>query len=79
MADLLKIFNNCEVCGEKYRFGQGRYDGRVIPDWGIQICDMCDKGNWDGMVPSSHPELIKKLKEKGVKLKYNVRGLIVIP
>jgi hypothetical protein len=50
----------------------------VVQGWGRGlICNRCERGNRDGVVPS--PRLEEKFYEKGIKPEYNAKGWIVIP
>lgn len=70
---------DCFLCGRKFQFSKGRYDGLYIRAWEIMVCRACHAGNWDGIVPSTYPHLIKHLREKGVDTPLNGRGWIPWP
>ena len=69
----------CDLCHEEFRFGQHRYAGRKIVEWGLVICEMCESMNHDGLVPQMHPELMERLAKEGVKLDRLPGGFIRIP
>lgn len=74
-----KILYDCFLCQRPFQFGPHIYDGRHIPQWGIQVCRTCVDSNWDGLVPEMHPRLVKYLEEKGIAIRLNKAGWIDIP
>ena len=69
----------CFLCGRRFQFGFGRYDGRLIRRWNIMVCNPCWRENPDGIVPASVPHLIEHLKCKGIAVGYNKNGWIEWP
>ena len=59
--------------------GPSRYEGRMVPAWGILICDGCRSSGSDGIAPSTYPHLVEYLKERGVDVTLNKKGWIDIP
>lgn len=74
-----KIMYDCFLCQRPFQCGPHVYNGRPIPDWGIEMCNTCIKSNWDGIVPSTHPRLIEHFKANGLTPKLNASGWIIIP
>jgi len=74
-----KFFEECFLCKRSFQFGPHRYAGRRIPQWNIMICEGCDNGNWDGIVPSRSPQLIAHLHTLGVEIRLNEKGWIDLP
>lgn len=69
----------CFLCKRDFQFGPHVYAGRGVAAWGIRICRLCEDGNWDGIVTSSHPDLMDHLKERGVEVRFNPKGWLPIP
>ena len=74
-----KLYCKCVVCDQDFRFGPGVYDGRVVKSWQGAICDICDRSNYDGVVPSTHPNLMEHLRSIGIEPELNASGWIPIP
>jgi hypothetical protein len=74
-----KTFYECFLCSQPFQFGPHVYNGRHIPQWDVQLCDRCLRGNWDGIVLEGHPNLKRHLAEKGVEIRLNARGWLDIP
>lgn len=70
-----QIKRPCDKCNMLLIQGQGHYEGRIIADWSMVLCDGCSA--YDGVVPD--PEFVAKLKSKGFKAVKDKRGLIPIP
>lgn len=79
MTDDPKVMVDCFLCHRPFRFGPHVYDGRYVPALGIPICRSCEGANWDGIVPASHPDLIKHLEATGHEVRLNKNGWIDIP
>ena len=63
-------------------FGHGRYDAEWIPIWEVYLCQYCFGGNRrDGIVMSfpDRKEFADKLRAKGVTLRFNEQGCLIIP
>jgi hypothetical protein len=69
----------CFLCKQSFQFGPHRYAGNRIPAWDMMVCDVCRNSNWDGIVPSSHPDLLPCLESKGIKVRTNSKGWIDLP
>lgn len=78
-ADEHAIFCDCFLCRQPFRFGPHEYRGRRIPPWDIMVCEICFQGNWDGIVPTTHPHLLEHLKVRGIKVGLNAKGWIDWP
>jgi hypothetical protein len=52
---------------------------KYIRDWSETICSSCISNSRDGIVMASHPDLVERLTEKGVDLKVNSKGHLIIP
>jgi hypothetical protein len=70
---------DCFLCGRPFKYGPNVYDGRVIPQWEITVCRTCYNSNRDGLVPQSHPRLIRHLEARGTPIKLNEKGWIDWP
>lgn len=75
----INLHTTCFLCARNVQVGRHRYDGRMVPAWGIFICNNCRSGNWDGIVTTSAPRLIDHLKSKGIEIKLNAKGWLDIP
>jgi len=69
----------CFLCKWDFQFGPHIYAGRGVAAWGIRICRPCVESNWDGIVTSSHPELMSYLRDRGVEIRLNSKGWLPIP
>jgi hypothetical protein len=57
--------------------GQGRYEGRFLSRYQINVCDSCYSGNWDGWSPHFELKILKILEEKGISLpQRNEKGFL---
>ena len=74
-----KVHYDCFICRRLFQFGEHVYDGRHIAEWDVQICRTCLSANWDGIVPQTHPDLVRHLEEKGIEIKLNAKGWLDIP
>lgn len=72
-------FLECDMCRGPFRFSNGRYEGRPVKSWGVNLCNSCTGGNWDGIVPNQHPHFIEKLIANGVDIQLNEKGWLPIP
>ncbi|UOA17445.1 hypothetical protein DSM14862_00190 [Sulfitobacter indolifex] len=63
-----KIMYSCDVCGSRHQMGPGRYDGKFIPAYKMQVCMPCFKMNWDGWAPIHEPKVITHLNEKNIPI-----------
>jgi hypothetical protein len=78
-ADGPKHFVRCFLCQNEFQYGPNRYAGRPVKAWGIQICELCERMNDDGLVTEQHPRLIAHLRQAGVAFQPNARGWLDIP
>jgi hypothetical protein len=67
----------CFLCRRPYKFGIHHYDGRPVPQLGMNICHSCERANWDGIVPDAR--ILAHLNEKGITVRLNKNGWIDIP
>lgn len=74
-----KFVAQCFLCKQGFQFGPHTYKGRRIPAWDIMICESCDNGNWDGVVPHTHPDLIQHLEKQGIGIRLNEKGWLDLP
>ena len=73
----IKFMEICPVCGDQYQYGPHRYEGAWLEAYGIQVCDTCKNGNFDGWAPHLEPRLLKVLKAKGLPApERNERGFL---
>lgn len=70
---------DCFLCKRVFQVGPHRYEGRRVPAWDIMICDICRSSNWDGVVPTVHPDLIDHLQARGIDYQLNRKGWLDIP
>lgn len=68
------IMPNCFLCKRSFQSGPNVNDGRPVRTWGVTICRDCLDGNWDGIVPAHHSNLIPHLLANGIKVSYNANG-----
>ena len=73
------IMETCFLCTRPFHFGNHRWEGRHIPQWGVNLCDGCIKRNSNGVMPEARPHLIPYLESKGIEVRYNAKGWIDIP
>ena len=78
-ADGFRNMVPCFLCEREFQFGPGRYAGRHIDAWAVNVCETCEKGNHDGLVIESHPRLVHHLAENGVVWRRNARGWVDLP
>ena len=78
-ADEHAIKSECFLCKQFFRFGPSVYLGRRIPDWDIMVCDSCDIGNRDGVMPERRPHLTDHLIVRGIKYQFNRKGWLEFP
>lgn len=69
----------CFLCRQSFQFGGHIYDGKPVNAWKIIVCDICLKGNHDGIVPGTYPHLKSHLETLGVKPVINAKGWIEWP
>jgi hypothetical protein len=69
----------CFICSRRFQFGEGVYNGRHVSAWDVMICDGCDRGNWDGIVPQTRPHVIPSLQSRGIDTTLNSKGWLEIP
>jgi hypothetical protein len=67
----------CFLCRSQFKFGYHHYHGRYVPQLQISICQSCERGNWDGIVPSDR--LNNHFRERGIIVRPNKKGWIDIP
>jgi hypothetical protein len=71
---------DCFLCSRQFKFGHGSYEtGNFIRPWEIAVCRICYASNWDGIVPSTYPHLIKYLEGRGMPIKLNSKGWLPWP
>ena len=58
-----KFMQKCFTCGSAYQFGPGRYDGKHVARYEIDVCKSCYEGNWDGWRPDLGEKIIAHLKK----------------
>ncbi|MDR5653910.1 hypothetical protein [Ruixingdingia sedimenti] len=66
--DGYKFMQTCFTCGSGYQFGPGRYDGKHIARYGIDVCRSCYEGNWDGWAPHYGEKIIVHLNMKDLPI-----------
>lgn len=66
--DKPKKMYRCFICGNGFQIGAGRYDGKYIPRYKINVCRVCYDYNWDGWAPAFEKKLIAHLKKEGIPI-----------
>jgi hypothetical protein len=79
MKMVQQFYCDCDLCGHKFPFSNGKYYGKKIANWDMMLCDICRKANWDGIVPETYPGFVRKLHALGIEVKLNDKGWIDIP
>jgi len=74
-----KIMYDCSLCGRPFQYGPHIYNGRHIAAWDVQLCDICLRSNWDGIVPERAPRLLSHLKQRNIPIQLNASGWLDIP
>lgn len=68
---------DCDVCGNKFQFGEHVYDGKRIHLYDIMVCMGCYRSNWDGWAPQFEGNVTAKLVAQGKRLPArNDKGLL---
>lgn len=70
---------SCFLCREPFRPGLGKYDGRRIEKWQIDVCNLCLKTSAGGLAPASNRKLIDHLQSLRIPVRLNERGWIDWP
>lgn len=70
---------DCFLCEQSFAYGQGRYDGRPVPGWGVSICSRCEDRGHDGLMPHQHPRLLAHFADQGITPRRSEDGFILIP
>jgi hypothetical protein len=73
----IENLETCFLCKKPFEFGADH--GRKIPVWNIMVCNACYQGNWDGIAPEAHPDLMSYLKSQGIEVSPNAMDLIDWP
>ena len=74
-----KHFEDCFLCGREFQYGAQRYAGRGVRSWNVLICEQCEAASWDGLVPQSHPRLMRHLADQGIAFQLSDKGWLPIP
>ena len=61
-----KFMFKCDLCDSSYQMGRHKYDGKQISRYGIGVCNICYKGNWDGWATNHESKILLHLKEEGL-------------
>jgi hypothetical protein len=71
----------CFLCGREFQYGGHIYNGRRVPAWDVWLCDVCDKGNRDGIANLTYQKKVAKhLKTQGLPAPpLNDKGWVPIP
>jgi hypothetical protein len=69
----------CFLCEQSIKMGAGTQQGRQVPQWGILICNRCRAANSNGIQPGKYPKLEKHLRENGLFVERDAKGLIPWP
>lgn len=73
----IQLYHPCDLCQRPTRCGQGRYDGMVVQQWKMWVCNTC---RLTDDVPRAYEErAFRMLDEKGIAFTHNKLGLIIIP
>ena len=63
-----KFMFNCDLCNSSFQMGPRLYEGKIIPTYGVQVCNPCYQGNWDGWAPHYENKIIKVAESKGLPI-----------
>jgi hypothetical protein len=75
----MTILGDCFLCGSAIVDKPHEHHWKHVRQWNVTICQVCQKSNWDGIVPASYPQLVEHLESQGVDIEYNAKGWIDIP
>lgn len=65
----------CFFCGQSFHFGNHKYYGKYLPNYQLNVCDSCQRGNWDGLNPGLENKFEKHLISKNLPIpKRNANG-----
>lgn len=65
----------CATCGREFQMGPGRYEGRHVPRYQVDVCETCYSGNLDGWAPHFEDKLLAVLREKKLPIpERNAKG-----
>jgi hypothetical protein len=67
----------CFLCQRTYKFGFHKYEGRSVPHLAMNICQRCERANWDGIVPNER--IMAHFAKHGIVPRLNKKGWIDIP
>ncbi len=72
-----KFVYKCDVCGSQYQHGPHRYEGHMAQRYGMMVCDICWRANWDGWAPHHESRIAAIAAAKGLPLPpRNKNGLL---
>lgn len=72
-----EIFYSCELCGKKFQFGPGTYDGKSISRYNLLVCMTCWNNNHDGWHQKHENKIINKIVENNLPTpERNKKGLL---
>lgn len=70
-------FEDCELCGRRFRFGAHIYDGKHVARYNVTVCRECYYENAGGWKPSVESRVTAKLREAGKPIpERNAQGLL---
>jgi hypothetical protein len=78
-TDGAAFLSECFLCRQRFRGAPHRYEARRVQAWDILVCDVCYRGNWDGIIPGRFPHLEEYLRARGIEIELNARGNIELP
>lgn len=66
---MFKVLVKCFTCGKDFQFGPHFYAGKCnLRDWGVNVCENCFKGSWEGWKGRAGDLLVRHLKKKGIEV-----------
>lgn len=66
---------DCDLCKTTYPFGNGKYDGKFLSHYQMNICQSCYSTSWDGIAPIYKEKFIEHLTSKNIALPlFNEKG-----
>ncbi|GGP74495.1 hypothetical protein GCM10009347_43070 [Shewanella algicola] len=67
MSESKSMFS-CDLCSANFQMGPHLYEGKIIPTYGVQVCNTCYQVNWDGWAPHFESKIIEIAKSKDLPI-----------
>ena len=62
------VREKCFFCENEYQMSAGKYEGKPIKKYGINVCQICFGSNWDGWTGSNESKLIDFLNKNNIPI-----------